>query len=543
MALLDGLLHCHTPSLGPTGRILLDYGPRRLNGKATISTMPITTWQGNTNKWSLRGTNSGNNEFSLGGRLPINNRTVVVWWRAQVTLSLNGTRTAFFGGDNRSGEAFHLCIRNVSGSTGATVSQYDDFLNTNLANDGLWHCVAATNQDSSWKLFVDGVLVGSKSMTNSSTLASRPTILGGPTKTYWDGNIGEVAWWNRVLTPPELLEISRRGDGELGRMLTLKKSRRVRISLPVTPSVVTNTLTALNTVVNLLGQTSLLTVSRSVGVVAGSVSLTGQNVSLRLSRSLAVSNGSLNLSEQFTGLTVARSLAVDNAVINLSGQVATFNVGKALTVGSGELQFTGQSVNLAAQRNLPVAHASIVLSGQSVSMGLATQQNLTVSNASTETQGQQVTLRLTKSLFVLPAEIQTSGQITQLTVARKLMVQNGEVNLAGQDVVVRRRYELGIVGGQAAFSGEGVGLLPSRKILSAEGQIQLLGQFVTAYPVLKNAKQIFTAQLLLVTQLSDDLSFVKTLEGDSGLTLRSDQDLLLANKITGSLRLIQEITR
>lgn len=227
MALLDRLLHCYTPSLGPTGYRLIDRGPRRSHGVAGAG-ITSAVWRGNTNRWCLRGTNVASEQFNNCGTFPVGDRTVMIWWRAQVSLSPSAQRMAFFAGVNASGQSFQLCLFNNTATSGATISQTGDSIVTGLANDGLWHCVVGTNTGTSWALYVDGALAGSKTMTTTQNTTA-PIIMGG-VGLQWDGDVGESAWWNRLLRPAEIMELYRGGDGAIGRSLAGQAFPRRRVS-------------------------------------------------------------------------------------------------------------------------------------------------------------------------------------------------------------------------------------------------------------------------------------------------------------------------
>ena len=219
MALLDGLLHCYTPSLGPTGYRLIDRGPRRIHGVA-LSGIVSSSWVGQKNGWCLRATNAANEYFSGCGTFPTGDRTVAIWWRAQVTLpQFTGHRCIFAAGNAVAGQHFWLVMFNGVAGTGATIAQGNDSINTAFGNDNLWHCIIGTNTGSTWAIYGDGLLLGSKTMTTTQATTA-PTILGESRAIYWEGDAGECVSWNRLLSPTEIRDVFRRGDGGIGRMLT-----------------------------------------------------------------------------------------------------------------------------------------------------------------------------------------------------------------------------------------------------------------------------------------------------------------------------------
>ena len=216
MALLDGLLHCYTPSLGPTGYRLIDRGPRRIHGVADTG-ITSASWAGQSKGWCLRGTNTANERFTGCGTFPTGDRTVAIWWRCQVALGAFQQRMAFFAGVNASGQSFQLTLFNGAVGTGATISQTGDGINTTFGNDNIWHCILGTNTGSTWALYGDGLLLGSKTMTTTQNTTA-PSIMEGAS-IYWQGDIGECASWNRLLSTTEIRDVYSRGDGAIGRML------------------------------------------------------------------------------------------------------------------------------------------------------------------------------------------------------------------------------------------------------------------------------------------------------------------------------------
>ena len=229
MALLDGLLHCYTPSLGPTGYRLIDRGPRLIHGVADTG-VTSSMWAGSFNRWCLRGTAAASQRFSGCGTFPAGNRTVMVWWKAQVTLAQFTTRAAFFQGAQVTGQSFHLTIfHDASGVTGAMLGQWGDNVTVPFGNDGRWHCIVGTNTGTSYEIYVDGVSRGTKTMATTQT-TTPPEIFGASGLSFWEGDLGEVAWWNRILTPAEIMKLYRDGDGAIGRSLTGQAFPRRRVS-------------------------------------------------------------------------------------------------------------------------------------------------------------------------------------------------------------------------------------------------------------------------------------------------------------------------
>ena len=83
--------------------------------------------------------------------------------------------------------------------------------------DGSWHHIVITHEDSNaTRMYVDGNLVGQNLSASSIAgngfallIGNNPQQLGRS----WDGNLDDVALWNRVLTTDEIADIYNNGDG------------------------------------------------------------------------------------------------------------------------------------------------------------------------------------------------------------------------------------------------------------------------------------------------------------------------------------------
>ena len=86
-------------------------------------------------------------------------------------------------------------------------------------NDGNWHHLVAISESGvSTRLYVDGALVdtgGTPNIVNDLTtdllIGANPEV---DERREWNGNIDDVALWNRVLLPSEIAEIYNGGDGK-----------------------------------------------------------------------------------------------------------------------------------------------------------------------------------------------------------------------------------------------------------------------------------------------------------------------------------------
>ena len=71
-------------------------------------------------------------------------------------------------------------------------------------NDGEWHNVIATRTGTTYKIYVDNIdtafSVGSYGVGSNNRIA-----VGQPSQVYYNGNIGPIHIYNRVLSPTEIL--------------------------------------------------------------------------------------------------------------------------------------------------------------------------------------------------------------------------------------------------------------------------------------------------------------------------------------------------
>ena len=240
MALLDGLLHCYTPSLGPTGYRLIDRGPRRSHG--TTTTVLPGNWRATgvarNPGWSL--SVSGSQSFSGCGTVPaVARRSLSVWFRTAVSFNGAGLflRTLCQGGGTGVGESFLVGMASgnqVAQAVGYTyffVSQSGGAASAIGYNDDQWHHAVVRHIDSSWDMVIDGRQVSLSAVNMGTTPTAGPMTFGALADGTqgWEGWLGEYAFWGRWLSQAEASDIFRRGDGAIGRMLTGQSYREARL--------------------------------------------------------------------------------------------------------------------------------------------------------------------------------------------------------------------------------------------------------------------------------------------------------------------------
>ena len=236
MALLDGLLHCYSPSLGPTGYRLIDRGPRRIHGVG--DGVAATSWAGSAlQKWSLNF--GGAASFSLCGGMSVSSRRTISAWFRTTQVYTSGSvayQVLVEGGVRTTNQLFMIgmgtgtTVSQPAGSTYLFVTQAGSSISSIGYNDGRWYHIVARHNGNSYDMIVNGAIVASGTMTTtpSGTVSEIGAQIDQQNK--WTGGIGEIAYWSRDLTQSEAVEIYRSGDGAIGRMLTGQSSRKSRLS-------------------------------------------------------------------------------------------------------------------------------------------------------------------------------------------------------------------------------------------------------------------------------------------------------------------------
>jgi len=78
--------------------------------------------------------------------------------------------------------------------------------NSGIPSTGTWYHIAATYDGSNQKLYINGVLVDTESMTGSIPTNNNSLFIGGDTTDrYFDGKIGAAKIYSKALTASELL--------------------------------------------------------------------------------------------------------------------------------------------------------------------------------------------------------------------------------------------------------------------------------------------------------------------------------------------------
>ena len=126
------------------------------------------------------------------------NHTIAAW-----VYNKDFTTTIF---DNRDGD--NDGIRLIIGGSKTLVYQINssDAYTSSALNDEQWYFVTGTYDGTTQKLYVDGSLVHSLSTSQTISVSTYDARIGRSTyeTNYMDGNLANVAIWNRALSSDEI---------------------------------------------------------------------------------------------------------------------------------------------------------------------------------------------------------------------------------------------------------------------------------------------------------------------------------------------------
>jgi len=227
MSLLDGMLGCWSPSVTGSGYLLPDLSGR--NNHGTLENMDAADWLGA----SIRGRSSKvlsyNNasvekKVTIGASLPnlagSPELTFTMWARRRAANAIANI------GQVNSSRSVYLNI--VAWSTGVIYFQAYPSYVVFADNETGWKFWAMTLKGSVLRGYRDGGLV-----TSGAGPAAVPSVVGDfvigpypPISQKANSDIGEVAVWQKALSPAEISELNQQGNGAIGRRLT-GRTRRV----------------------------------------------------------------------------------------------------------------------------------------------------------------------------------------------------------------------------------------------------------------------------------------------------------------------------
>jgi hypothetical protein len=235
MALTDGIIGCWSPSLGASGYRLLDRSGRGNHG--TLTNMDAgTDWVGTSAGLALD--YDGTNDYVALTRNLLSGLSVVTvsaWMKPRSTTSrteiTQGTDSANRCGFALSEDGNAYVLNFVGAISGFGYASWSGLGVTRFLH-GVWvYNGGGTANADRGKIYLNGVqqtLTFAGTMTTGAISQGGTPYIGarpGPA-TYSDGQISEVAVYNRELTPAEIRDLYRRGNGAIGRELTGQTRRR-----------------------------------------------------------------------------------------------------------------------------------------------------------------------------------------------------------------------------------------------------------------------------------------------------------------------------
>jgi hypothetical protein len=241
MALTDGIIGCWSPSLGASGYRLLDRSGRGNHG--TLTNMDAgTDWVGTSAGLSLD--YDGSNDYvaasanTWAGR-DVSQLSAVAWVR--LTKSSGYGAIAVAGGST----GFTWYAGNGGGVSGqilyigtVTFGQQVSVSGAIAANT--WTMLAWSYNTRAVRFWRDSSLQGTATvggtvpLPNVTTALSFGTAAVASATEVWQGQIGEIAMFQRALADAEFADLYRRGNGAIGRELTGQTRRRRYGFVPAT---------------------------------------------------------------------------------------------------------------------------------------------------------------------------------------------------------------------------------------------------------------------------------------------------------------------
>ena len=244
--ILQGLIGAWCPSLGPSGYTLLDRSGRGQNG--TLTNMDAgTDWVGTPGGWALDfdGTNDHLNYGTNLNLAGTKTATFSAWvYRATIGDMLLMTRySSGLGAGNLRADYFGLQSGQIFLFVGnpTSTADYLMFSSTETITAGVWNHIAGSvfvdGTNSSCVLVMNGkacTVTASHSGTRPSAYATNNTVpwrsmaitgFSGAVA-YYSGRLSEHAAWNIAKPVGELCNLSRLGNGWIGRVLSGQAQRR-----------------------------------------------------------------------------------------------------------------------------------------------------------------------------------------------------------------------------------------------------------------------------------------------------------------------------
>ena len=234
MALLDGIIGCWSPSLGATGYRLLDRS--QYDNHGALTNMDAGTDWVASSVGVVLDFDGTNDYISIGSPQSISGAyprfTKCLWVLVRQTASqrylfadfnAGGTVSRLSISHDTKFKAFQNTATALTGTTTLTTNQW--YMVTVTRNDG-----TGASSTGSMILYVNGMAEASTtySYTSPSLQASGEQLARSNAAfgDYPNAQIGEAAMWQRDLSPAEIAQLYKAGNGCLGRELTGVNRRR-----------------------------------------------------------------------------------------------------------------------------------------------------------------------------------------------------------------------------------------------------------------------------------------------------------------------------
>jgi hypothetical protein len=215
--LWNGVVGAWAPCLGPTGSRLHDHS-RRSNWGTLTNMDNATDWAINGGQYALDFDGS-NDEVTTPAIMPaVAARSMSAW---VLTRNVTGSQWFFGSGFLANNAAFIVGVQ-----AGAwAVTQYGAVVFVTGAAANVWAHIVVVNAGTQWTIYANGIPVTG---TMTTTLAAHPVFLGSyGGGGYWNGQIADVAIWQRALTAGEIMQLYQLGRGGM-----YQRRRRRAIYLP-----------------------------------------------------------------------------------------------------------------------------------------------------------------------------------------------------------------------------------------------------------------------------------------------------------------------
>lgn len=205
MGLRDGLVGAWCPSLLATAGTLLDRSGR--NNHGTLTNMdPATDWvqSGGRGALDFDGTND---QVNTTASVPTGNARSVSCWVLTRSVAA-GEAWAFSAGYSNVNQAIML------GRVAATlyVTQYGAAIFGGTLVTNQWFHIATSHTGTVWRLHLNGVQTATGTMATTPT--AHPVFIGSVDGSlFWNGQIDDVAVWQRELTLSEIRQLYTQGRG------------------------------------------------------------------------------------------------------------------------------------------------------------------------------------------------------------------------------------------------------------------------------------------------------------------------------------------